>query len=169
MEPTHRTIPDSYHERTPRRHFASMLYPNFSVEICLHVYYPFRRFPALTPNVEGSHECQSLIRRMARHVGPMLVCGKIMGSPREIPVAVPASGRDWAERKQSRRGGEVSRGHIKRWCRGAERRRRSEQQRAGSSRRSTARRDPTKSPEVSPRERPERCPNRTVRGNEKGK
>lgn len=102
------------------------------------------------------HRKKSLIRRMVRLVDPMLVCEQITGSPREIPDAVPVFGRDWAERKQGRRAGEVSRGHIKRW------------KRAGSSRRRVTR--PTKNqPEVSPRERPERCPCRTVRVNEKGK
>src|SRR5690606_26666195 len=88
-------------------------------------------------------------------VEPVLVCEKIMGSPREGPAVVLAFGRDWAERKQGRRGGAVSRRHSSRV------------KRAGSSRRRVTR--PTKSPEASPRRRPERCPYRMVRVNEKGK
>ena len=112
----------------------------------------FRRSDAGT---SPQRRTKSSICRMARNVEPVLVCEQIMGSPREIPVTVPAFGRDWTERKRGRHGGEVSRGRINR------------RKRAGSSRRRVTR--PTKNqPEVSPRRRSERCLYRMVRVNESG-
>src|SRR5690606_39689393 len=100
------------------------------------------RFRRAVAGTTPQRRKKSSICRMARRVEPVLVCEKIMGSPREGPAVVLAFGRDWAERKQGRRGGAVSRGHSKRW------------KRAGSSRRRDTR--PTKSLEDYTREWHER-------------
>jgi len=111
------------------------------------------RFRRAVAGTTPQRRKKSSICRMARRVEPVLVCEKIMGSPRETSDVVPAFGRDWVKRKQDRSVRGVSRGHSSRW------------KRAGSSRRRVTR--PTKDLEVSPRRRPERYPSRTARVNRK--